>query len=342
MVAATDKPHVAVVYNPLKSGINQVRNVLEKLSVQAEYAPPQWYESAAEDSGAQAARNAVEQGAAAVIAVGGDGTVRGVATGLQGTGVPLAIVPRGTGNILARNLGMPLNSVEEQLAAAFSGDRRFMDVGVAELTRANGAVDTELFLVLAGMGIDARIMANTSDDLKKSIGWLAYVDAGLREAVRDQAVEIQVQVDGQSARNISVYTLMVGNCGYLPGGAHLIPGAQLDDGMLDVVALRPNRRLGIFSWLRIVRKIVWDNTILRNRHTEKPAAQTPAGRSVRYRQVQRIRLRVATPEPVQIDGDDCGLITEFSGRIDPAALLVCVRPHWRQPAPVFSRKRLGA
>src|SRR5690606_9999834 len=114
-------------------------------------------------------------------------------------------------------------------------------------------------------------------------------------------LEIHYSVDGSPAAQLSVYTVMIGNCGLMPGGVLLIPDAKFDDGKLDVVALRP---LGPFSWLRIWNKIGWENGVLR---------KTKAGRkiidlvndtkSVTYLQTKRFTLSVTTPEPVQLDGD---------------------------------------
>ena len=152
--------------------------------------------------------------------------------------------------------------------AAFGGRKRAIDLGVVTITRPADPEDEDgvepqsehVFLVLAGMGLDARAITATSAKLKKRVGWLAYVDAGVRTMVRDAPLQIHYSVDGSAVRSLTVYTVMIGNCGLLPGGVLLIPDAELDDGLLDVVALRP---LGAFSWLRIWRKIGWENGVLR-------------------------------------------------------------------------------
>src|SRR5260221_12235374 len=124
---------------------------------------PLWLETTREDPGTGQARSAVSAGAGLVLACGGDGTVAACAEGVTGTGVPLAIIPMGTGNLLARNIGLPAG-LDEALAVALGGADRAIDAG-----RVNGA----LFVVMAGLGLDARMLSGTSDPLKKRLGWLA-------------------------------------------------------------------------------------------------------------------------------------------------------------------------
>src|SRR5690606_26721454 len=137
-----------------------------------------------------------------------DGTVRAVAEGLRGSGVPLAVVPQGTGNLLARNLGMPLNDLEAAVRAAFVGVNRRIDLGVVTITRPDHSEEEHVFLVLAGMGLDARAITTTRSSLKKHLGWLAYVDAGVRTMFTDLPLPIHYSVEGGPTRSMTVYTVM--------------------------------------------------------------------------------------------------------------------------------------
>lgn len=319
-------PSAAVVYQPFKTDLSALRSAVTVQERTAGWAPTRWYETEEADAGTAAARRAVAEGAGVVIASGGDGTVRAVAEALRGTGIPLAIVPQGTGNLLARNLGIPLNRIEDQVRAAFYGSNRSIDLGVLTIVREDESESEHVFLVLAGMGLDARAISATRATLKKRLGWLAYVDAGVRTMLKDDPLQIHYSVDGSPVKALSVYTVMIGNCGLMPGGVLLIPDAKVDDGKLDVVALRP---LGPFSWLRIWNKIGWENGVLRKTKAGRRIIDlVNDSRSVSYVRATRYALSVPRPEPIQLDGDDFGLALAASGRVDPGALTVRVLPEW--------------
>ncbi|MGK0722313.1 diacylglycerol/lipid kinase family protein [Leucobacter sp. W1478] len=321
------QPAAAVVYHPLKTDLARLRSAVGRVESANGWSPTRWYPTAAADSGTGAARQAVSDGANMVLAAGGDGTVRGVAEVLRGSGIPLAVVPLGTGNLLARNIGMPLGDIDVAVRAAFQGANRPIDLGVITITRADESEDEHVFLVLAGMGLDARTISTTSSSLKKRLGWLAYVDAGVRTMLKDAPLEIQYSFDGSPAMSLSVYTVMIGNCGLMPGGVLLIPDAKFDDGYLDVVALNP---LGAFSWLRIWRKIGWENGVLRKSKAGRQIIDLVNDtRSITYLRSKRFALSVHHPEPIQLDGDDFGLALAASGRVDPGSLLLRMLPEWK-------------
>lgn len=334
------QPRAAVVFHPLKTEVEKLRGAVRRFESAAGWARTRWHETDEHDAGVSAARRAIDEGANVVLASGGDGTIRAVAEALRGSGIPLAVVPQGTGNLLARNLGMPLNDFDEAVRAAFLGKNRSIDLGVITITRpqadprdeAQGgsepAPESEhVFLVLAGMGLDARTITATRSTLKKRLGWLAYVDAGMRTMIADAPLQIRYSVDGSADQTMRVYTVMIGNCGLLPGGVLLIPDAQIDDGKLDVVALRP---LGPFSWLRIWHKIGWENGVLRKTKVGRRMIDLVNDtRSVSYLRAGSYALSVPQPEPIQLDGDDFGLAVAASGRVDPGALTVRVLPGWR-------------
>ena len=319
-------PRAAVVYHPLKTDLASLRASVLRHEAEAGWQPSLWHETTEDNAGAGSARRALEEGASLILASGGDGTVRAVAEALRGTGVPLAVVPQGTGNLLARNLGMPLGNIDEAVRAAFRGGNRAIDLGVLSITRADESEDEHVFLVLAGMGLDARAITATRSSLKKKVGWLAYVDAGMRTMLNDDPLRLHYSVDGAPAKPLTVFTVMIGNCGLLPGGVLLIPEAELDDGKLDVVALRP---LGPFSWLRIWHKIGWENSVLRKTKTGRRVIDLINDtRSVTYTRARRYAVSVTRPEPIQLDGDDFGLALAAHGEVDPGALLVRVLPGW--------------
>jgi len=333
---SSPQPRAAVVYHPLKTELDELRRAVRRHERRAGWAPTSWYETDADDAGVAATRRAIADGASVVLASGGDGTVRAVAEALRGSGVPLAVVPQGTGNLLARNLGMPLGDIDTQVAAAFRGTNRPIDLGIVTITRpaagddpsvtSDGECSEHVFLVLAGMGLDARAIKATRATLKKRMGWLAYVDAGVRTLLKERPLRVHYSVNGSAAQPLTVYTVMIGNCGLLPGGVLLIPGAKIDDGMLDIVALKP---LGMFSWLRIWHTITWENGVLRKRRAAAGEIDLVNGaRSVSYLRAERYAVSVPQPEPIQLDGDDFGLALAASGRVDPGALIVRVLEEW--------------
>jgi diacylglycerol kinase (ATP) len=323
------RQHAAVVYHPLKTDVDALANAVERHESRCGFGPTLWYATRAHDSGQSAVERALEDEPAVVLASGGDGTIRTAAEVMRGRGVPLAIIPQGTGNLMARNIGEPLTNIDEQARAAFSGENFPIDLGVAEIIRENNTTQEHVFLVLAGMGLDARAIVATNPKLKKTFGWLAYVDAGLRTIFTERPLQLTYRADGGARRSLKVFTAMVGNCGLLPGGVLLIPDAKMDDGKLDVVALRPLRRLGPFSWLRIINKIGWENGVLRRSRTGRKIIDlVHDAKSVTYRQVKNIELFVDRPEPVQLDGDDFGKAVQVRTRVDPGALTLRVLPQW--------------
>ena len=172
---ATAEPqrHAAVVYNPIKVDLDALRETVHTAAQQAGWGDTRWYETSEDDPGTGQAKQAVEDGAEVVLSAGGDGTIRAVAEGLRGSDVPIALLPSGTGNLLARNMKLTLDRLEESVTTAFTGTDRKIDLGVVELERADGKRETRAFLVMAGLGIDAAMIENTDPALKKKVGWLA-------------------------------------------------------------------------------------------------------------------------------------------------------------------------
>src|SRR5690349_2131565 len=156
----------AVVVNPAKvQDMATLRATVEGALEQAGWPAPQWFETTPDDPGRGQARAAVESGAEVVFVCGGDGTVMSAVSALAGTDVQLAMLPAGTGNLLAANLGLSTD-LAAGLEVAVEGGLRRLDVG---------AVDGQHFVVMAGMGFDAQMLDATSERSKARIGWPAYV-----------------------------------------------------------------------------------------------------------------------------------------------------------------------
>src|ERR1041384_600501 len=125
----------AVVYNPTKVDLPELRAAVALAESEAGWAKSIWIETSEEDPGTGQAREAVEQGADVVIAAGGDGTVRAVAEGLHESGIPLALLPAGTGNLLARNMDLTLDDMPDSVRTAFTGKDRRIDLGIVAIDR---------------------------------------------------------------------------------------------------------------------------------------------------------------------------------------------------------------
>jgi diacylglycerol kinase family enzyme len=244
----TRTQQAAVVYNPIKVDLAKLKKAVATTQKAAGWRASLWLPTTEDEIGTAQARQAVEAGVDVVLAAGGDGTVRAVAEGLQGSGVALALLPSGTGNLLARNLDIPVAQLEASIDTAFHGADRPIDVGVIELQRPDGSRETHSFVVLAGLGIDAKMLANTNAELKKRVGWLAYVDAIVRSLRDSEKVRMRYRIDGREERTASVHTVLIGNVGLLPGNLVLLPDAEPDDGLFDIVALRPE---GFGGWVQI-------------------------------------------------------------------------------------------
>ena len=195
-----------------------------------------------------------------MCALGGDGTVRAVAQELVGTGVPLGLLPGGTGNLLARNLGGGVDSLEEAARIAFTGRDRRIDVGwlVMDPTpeQRHGlpapAENVHCFTVMAGVGFDAQMMADAPEGVKDRVGWAAYVASGGKH-LTDPPFALELVVDGQTRAPAKARTVVVGNCGELTGGMVLLPDALIDDGRLDVATVSPE---SLTQWIGVAARVL--------------------------------------------------------------------------------------
>jgi diacylglycerol kinase family enzyme len=293
----------AVVYNPAKVDIGALRAAVSAEEARAGFGPTVWFETAPDDAGRGAARDALAEGPAVVIVVGGDGTVRAVAEEVHPHGVPLAVVPVGTGNLLARNLGLKLADLTDSIHTAFAGSDRRIDLGSAELEREDRSTSTHAFLVMAGIGLDANMAVNTSNVLKKRVGWLAYVHPIAQSIMRNRQLPMRYRIDGSRVRSIRAHTVIVGNCGTLTANILLLPDAVVDDGLLDVVVLRPK---GVGGWARIGTRLALGGLLHRSRGGRLILQSAPALNALQYVQARELVVRFEAAEAIELDGDSFG------------------------------------
>ena len=319
-----DPKRAAVVYNPTRVTESMLRTLIEPAAADAGWGETLWFETTIDDPGRGVTREAVRAGASMVFAAGGDGTVRSVAEGIRDSGADLALVPSGTGNLLARNLGLPIGNIADAVSIAFTGRTRMIDLGIATLSRVDGSIEEHGFLVMAGMGIDADIMANTNEALKKTVGWLAYVDAGIRMLPDAGPFRIQYQLDDKPVHSAHVSTILFGNCGTLTGGLEMMPDAVVDDGLLDVAVLQPKGTLG---WIDIWRKLRWENGFLRRSSIGRRIIRATSGNAstITYLRSSGITVSLDKPRDVELDGDGFGVVAGVRFAADAGALAVRVR-----------------
>ncbi len=291
----------AVVVNPTKfDDPSQIRARIDRACLERDWPTPAWYETTAADPGHGQATQAVADGAQLVCPLGGDGTVRAVVAGLLGSDVPIGLLPGGTGNLLARNLKLPTVDLEAAVVIALTGRTDHIDLG--EVTWDDDP--PEVFCVMAGMGLDADIMAGVDESLKRTMGWWAYVVSAVTAIFR---IGFGVRVRTSSDRLVSQHARMVliGNCGELTGGVQLIPEASVDDGVLDVVLASPR---SLSAWLAVGLHLV---TGRRRGH-----------RALVHLQDDRVWVSTKEPVAAQLDGDAVGLRREMICRVLPKALPV--------------------
>jgi diacylglycerol kinase family enzyme len=227
------------------------------------------------EAGITAAGQAALDGAELVVAVGGDGTVRSCAEGLAMTGVPLGIVPHGTANLLARSLRIP--------GHPRSALRVVLGAGAVDRTIDLAAADGVLFTAMAGMGLDAAVVAGTH--MKHQLGWLAYAMSGAVHLALPPA-RFAISLDGGAPVERTARSVVVGNSGLLPGGFGLLPDARLDDGLLDVGVLAPRGPLG---WTRLATRVL-THSRREDRMLERFQART-------------VEITTSTVLPREVDGE---------------------------------------
>ena len=290
----------AVIFNPVKV-TDDFREALASRLAAARWTEPIWLPTAEDDPGRSMAATAVEQQVDLVVAAGGDGTVRVVADGLANSGIPMGIVPSGTANLLARNLGIPMGEADA-IDVVLSGRGRTIDLIKISVDGGEG----EHYAVMAGMGIDAMIMDETRPELKDKIGTAAYFVAAAK-ALGRLPVPMRIKVDDHRPHRRRAMICVVGNVGSLPGNITLIPGAEPDDGRLDVYVASPHR---FTQWIRVFLRLI----------TRRSNGQD----RVDQWQGRRVEVRLEHPDSYELDGDVVGELTRLVAEVQPQALTVRV------------------
>ncbi|HYH44376.1 MAG TPA: diacylglycerol kinase family protein [Thermoanaerobaculia bacterium] len=271
---------VALIHNPAAGqrrrlsqrgrGLDALLDTLRAAGAEAELRP-----TAGPGDATGLARDAAAAGFEAVFALGGDGTVREVAAGLLGSGVPLGILPGGTVNLLARAFGLP----GDPLAAAALLPRlvpRRLDVGLAGATP---------FLMMVSAGLDASVLGMIDGTLKRRFGRLAILAQALGEWWRYSYHQLELTADG---RPLQASFAAVSNIPLYGGPYRLVPDARPDDGRLKLITFQATGRLATLAFTL---------DVLRTAHVRR--------RDVFIQDVAEVVLAGPPGAAAQVDGDVC-------------------------------------
>lgn len=287
---------VAVVAHSGKTlggGLPELRRVLEAAGV----ADPFWCEVPKSRKAPAQVRRALDEGAELIVAWGGDGMVQRCVDVLAGSEVALAIIPAGTANLFATNLGIP-SDIEGAVAVGLHGARRRVDLG-----RFNG----ERFAVMAGAGFDAAMIRDAGEGgLKERLGRVAYVWTG-SENLRSKPFRADIEVDGANWYKGKASCILFGNVGKLVGGVEAFEDARPDDGKLELGIVTAE---GLLEWGRMIARAAVGPV------DKSPLAQTTKARSVKVKLNRKVLY--------ELDGGDRTKVKTFKVKVEPGAVTVCV------------------
>ena len=288
----------AVIVNPSKVKDDFKSKVLTALSAHG-WGDPLWLETTEEDAGRAMVAQAVKEEVDFVLGAGGDGTIRVIAAGLVGTKIDFGIVPSGTGNLLARNLAIPLDE-DEAIDLALSGNVRQLDM----IRLTVDSREPDHFAVMAGVGVDAVVMQETNPQLKKTIGSAAYFVAAGKAAGR-LPLDARFTIDDRKPFRRRASLCVIGNVGKLQAEITLIPEAKADDGQLNLLIASPRR---VTDWVRILFKV-----LLRRPHDDVHLEHIAA---------RKVRIQLRQRDVYQMDGDTEGECALLLAEVVPGAILV--------------------
>lgn len=314
----TDPVRYAFIVNPSKPHADEVKERIRRFCEDHGIHDILFIDTLLDKDGYACGREAIAAGADVVVACGGDGTVRTVATAVAGTDCALGVLPIGTANLFARNLGIPLDDLDEALRVVVSHGSQRVDMGHLALLDSDEPRQRHGFLLISGIGFDAVMIDSTNPKLKKAIGWMAYFVGAVRHlnARRHRGTIVVRKADGtivQSA-NALFRTFLIGNCGRIPV-VSLMPQADYADGLLDFALL--DAKAGLLGWTGLA------NDMLYQTITGKPGG-SPLTINSDIEEIQGVEAELTLDEPAlaEADGDVLGVTRHIRVGIDRQALLV--------------------
>ncbi|GIH90351.1 diacylglycerol/lipid kinase family protein [Planobispora siamensis] len=292
---------VAVVAHQKKSlggGLDELRRLVADQGVENLL----WYEVPKSKKAPKQVKKVLKEGADLVLVWGGDGMVQRCVDVLAGSGTPVGIIPAGTANMFARNLGIP-EDLPEAVRIAFHGEDRRLDLG-----RVNG----EHFAVMAGIGFDAEMIKDADRGLKDRMGRAAYFWTGLRH-VRGELVTTKIKVDGTPWFEGEASCVLFGNVGTITGGIEAFDDARPDDGWLEVGVTTAS---GPIQWARTLGRM--------------SVSRSDSSPFVRMTRARKVTVKLGRPMAYELDGGAKGTVTKLTAEVVPGGLIL------RAPEPVAS------
>jgi diacylglycerol kinase (ATP) len=288
---------VAVIAHAGKSfggGLTELRRELGRQGV----ADPMWVEVAKSRFVPEQVKRVLDGGAELLLVWGGDGTVQRSIDAIDGSKTPLAILPAGTANLLATNLGIP-QDIQQAVAIGLEGERRKLDVG---------SFNGERFAVMAGAGFDAAMLEQAEGTLKDRLGRVAYVWSGSQN-LRSKPFKAKIEVDGAPWYAGAASCILVGNVGRLFGGVEVFQDARPDDGRLELGVVNAD---GVVDWMRTIARTAAG-------HPERsPLVQTTTAKKIKVKLNRKVLY--------EVDGGDREKVRAFTVKVQPAAITICLPP----------------
>lgn len=283
---------VAHARKKLGGGLGELRRVLADAGIE----DPAWFEVPKSKFAPECVREAIEGGAELIFVWGGDGIVQRCIDAVGDAPVVLAILPAGTGNLLARNLEIPID-VAQAVDVGLHGAHRTIDVG-----RVNG----ERFAVMAGTGLDALMIRDAGRSMKDRFGRAAYVWTGAKN-LKMPPFRARIEVDGTPWFDGKAGCILVGNVGKVLGGIEAFDDVDPEDGLLELGVVTAK---GITQWTR---------TLVRT-----AVGSADRSKFVQTTKAKKIKIKLDRKMPYELDGGDEKPVDRLKIRVEPAAVTICV------------------
>lgn len=295
---------VYCVINPARRHHERVWQLVQHHCAALDAPAPTLLHTTVAAPGGPQAQQALDNGADLVIVAGGDGTVRSVANVLAHTGVPLGIIPVGTANLFHLNAIGREKRLDSSVRTALMGTDTPVDTGIVRLGFADEQHLEARFLVVVGVGRDALSLGGVSQNVKRAIGPAAYFAAVVPQLLRPP-LPMQVRIDGEPMPHTAAWSVLVGNCGVVSGGITVLPGANIQDGKLNLLHVAPKSHLG---WL----PLAWRGM----------RGTTRTVRGVGDHLVEEVTIIPESAAAVQIDGDVWHGIVQAEITVDSSSLII--------------------
>jgi diacylglycerol kinase (ATP) len=297
-VTKRDAKHAVIIINPVSGQGDPKERRKMLLTLARKHSWHGTVEETTKSRGAGAiAASAIKKGQKEFIVCGGDGTIMEVLDIAAEKDVVIGVIPLGTGNLFAQNLGIPLDS-ESAMDIVFTGKVLLIDVG-----RANGI----FFSIMAGMGLDAEVMRDADRKLKNKLGLFAYIVSGLKRLPAKPGRYL-LQIDNKQPQTYQAKSILVANLGRITGGIKAVPKAHPQSGKLQVGIIRATVW---YAWVSLLFNAVRGNI------NKSPHYTLTSGKDILIESLKE-------PRPFQCDGEDFPPVTRLAIQIYPASLAVRV------------------